>query len=199
MKTPPAAPYYLAHLPHPNAFPPVRGGVPLADVGQRIAAFIIDQLVLGPVFFVLWLPVQGIIGARFGMEYTQAGDPVRATDPQAQAAVLGIYTVMLLTLMILTAVYQTVCVAQWGATVGKKAMKLRVIRAADGGAVGWSQATGRASMAFAFGMFPCLGYLDGGWAMWDRPNRQALHDKAAGTIVVRTDHVYYGARAVFRG
>lgn len=78
--------------------------------------------------------------------------------------------------------YFTVFVALWdGRTPGKKLLGARVVTL-DGEPLGWWDAFGRFggyAAGLATGM---LGYLQ---IAWD-PNRQALHDKVAGTVVIRT-------------
>jgi uncharacterized RDD family membrane protein YckC len=69
-----------------------------------------------------------------------------------------------------------------GQTVGKRAMSIRVIDFAGGGAIG----PGRALIRYIgriVSAIPCgLGYL---WMLWD-PEKQTWHDKFATTVVVPT-------------
>lgn len=78
--------------------------------------------------------------------------------------------------------YFTVFVALWnGRTPGKKLAGARIVNL-DGEPLGWWDAFGRFggyAAGLATGM---LGYLQ---IAWD-PNRQALHDRVAGTVVIRT-------------
>lgn len=79
-------------------------------------------------------------------------------------------------------IYFTAFLALWrGRTPGKRLLGTRVVQL-DGAPVGWWDAFGRFggyAAGFATGM---LGFLQ---IFWD-PNRQALHDKVAGTVVIRT-------------
>ncbi len=85
-------------------------------------------------------------------------------------------------------VYETVMIAMLGRTVGKMALGTRVVRLVDGRRPGWSEAAMRALVPLAFGAIPKIGVFLGvmvySLAMWN-PLRQGLHDKAAGTLVVR--------------
>jgi uncharacterized RDD family membrane protein YckC len=96
--------------------------------------------------------------------------------------------------------------AAWGATVGKRVMGMRVVRASDQSRIG-VVAAGVRAVAFLAGpaIFLLLiapfnvagGVLwaaDGGLALLDR-HAQALHDKLAGTIVVRQRHLNQRARS----
>ncbi len=67
-----------------------------------------------------------------------------------------------------------------GRTPGKRLFGLRVVRL-DGQALSWWNCFGRAGSYGASAATALLGFLE---AIWD-PNRQALHDKVAGTVVVR--------------
>lgn len=86
-------------------------------------------------------------------------------------------------------------IANHGQTIGKRLLGIRVI-ASDGGKLSvrsaflrgaikavWSLAELPGPQAIVVGAF---GLLDDAWAIWDR-DRQALHDKAAGTRVVRVE------------
>jgi len=73
-----------------------------------------------------------------------------------------------------------------GATPGKKLMGIRVVRL-DGQPVTWWHAFERAG-GYAAGL--ATGLLGFAQILWD-PNRQAIHDRVAGTVVIRA-----GARRV---
>lgn len=79
--------------------------------------------------------------------------------------------------------YLTVTTAKWGATVGKKVLRLRVVDTSYK-PIGWGKAflrevIGKTVSSFFFN----LGYL---WALIDKRN-QGWHDKIAGTFVVKLD------------
>lgn len=67
------------------------------------------------------------------------------------------------------------------ATLGKKALGLKVT-AIDGGRISFGQATGRYFGKIISTMILFIGYL---LMIWD-DKKQTLHDKMAGTLVVRT-------------
>jgi uncharacterized RDD family membrane protein YckC len=58
--------------------------------------------------------------------------------------------------------------------------KLKIVTV-SGGTVDFKRGFLRALLAIIFGAFFALGYL---WALWD-PNGQTLHDKFAGTLVIK--------------
>lgn len=81
------------------------------------------------------------------------------------------------------AVYFTVFTTLWkGQTPGKRMLKLRVLRL-DGSPIGWWVAFERFG-GYAAGI--ATGLLGFAQILWDA-NRQAVHDKIVGTVVVRWD------------
>jgi len=74
-----------------------------------------------------------------------------------------------------------------GQTFGKRVLGIAVRDAATGGAIGVQRAVlryvvvGLFRVVLFFGLFTLL---DGLWPLWDS-QRQALHDKIAGSVVVR--------------
>ncbi|WP_052439469.1 RDD family protein [Streptacidiphilus jiangxiensis] len=74
-----------------------------------------------------------------------------------------------------------------GQTLGKKVMGLRVAMLANGSAPDSSPGWTRAAVWGLPGAIVCgclWWVVDGVWVTWDQPYRQALHDKAAKTVVV---------------
>ncbi len=86
---------------------------------------------------------------------------------------------------------------KWGQTLGKRATRIRLVRADDSGAVGYGQAAWRFIFQTSFFIIAdllggalaplaLLGLLNFAWILWD-PRGQALHDKAARTVIVTTE------------
>ena len=88
--------------------------------------------------------------------------------------------------LVVTAAYSVPQVALYGRTLGKRVMGLRVLPSIGSGSVTWRQSTLRWVIQGA-GWLICslLLVIDLLWPLWDRPLRQAIHDKAAQTIVAR--------------
>jgi uncharacterized RDD family membrane protein YckC len=84
--------------------------------------------------------------------------------------------------------YAFVMIGKWNATLGKFAVGIRV-RKVDGSPAGWREAALRPLLQAALdlprlsvlGIARALDYL---WMVWDKQS-QTLHDKIAGTIVVK--------------
>jgi uncharacterized RDD family membrane protein YckC len=76
--------------------------------------------------------------------------------------------------------YESIMVGKYGATLGKMAMKMKVVTA-DGGRVSYARAFGR-YFAKLLSSFTCLiGFII---AAFDKPQRRALHDYICNTRVV---------------
>ncbi len=73
--------------------------------------------------------------------------------------------------------------AKSGQTWGRKIVGIKVIKETEGTPPGWGKAIGRQLFAsFISAQIIYIGYL---WMLWD-DKKQTLHDKVAGTHVVRT-------------
>lgn len=100
---------------------------------------------------------------------------------------------MTLALTVIGLVYEVSLVATRGQTLGKMAMKIRIIRAGDGLIPGWDKSTVRwlvPAIPSLIGLVPPLGFV-GLMSLvvylsltWDKV-RQGWHDKAAKTLVVK--------------
>ena len=129
---------------------------PPAGFGIRLAAFLIDNVILTGAFVVL-LPI------LFDVE---------DAEMQSDGAFLFIIAVSLS--------YSTLLVGIWGATLGKRVLGLRIVRL-DGSPVGIPRAL-RRELATILSEFLLLG----GYLMVAfRSDKRALHDLIAGTVVVR--------------
>ena len=146
--------------------PPAASTDRLASIGQRALAQLIDSVIIGiPLFFV---------------STAISGDLTDADSGQ-----LLLVTVLWLGVSLF---YNTAMIAIYGATIGKRVMKLMVVNRVDGSAVTWTYAAVRALIPTVAGLVPVIG-LAANLVVYLRavfhPIRQGLHDAAAGTIVVR--------------
>jgi uncharacterized RDD family membrane protein YckC len=140
-------------------------GAVYATWGSRAIAEIVDGLILIPVTIVLFAiglhgPVRAIAGGLATLVYNGMLDG----GPDGQ-------------------------------TVGKRAMRIRTVSADTGAVLGTERGFQRAVLPLAFGVIGLLGpgtfliglignLADDLWPLWD-PQRQTLHDKVAGSIVVK--------------
>jgi len=88
---------------------------------------------------------------------------------------------------VIQVLYQIILVGGFGGrTVGNRAASTRVVDARTGAPAGYDKAVPRGLVEFVLGVTIIGGILDILWPLWDNQN-QTLHDKAAGTVVLRTD------------
>jgi uncharacterized RDD family membrane protein YckC len=83
----------------------------------------------------------------------------------------------------------------WGQTIGKRVMGTKVVTADTRSSISGQAACGRAAVYALVPAVPSVGGLfaliNESWLLWD-PRRQCLHDKAAGTVVVRKSMLAHG-------
>ena len=137
-------------------------GFPTAGLGTRMAAAIVDHLVLGIVYFVAIILVSVIASDWF---------PGLAGE-SALLVMVGFSSLVLLGYFALSEAMTG------GRTLGKMACGLRVVRS-DGGAIGFSEAIVRnaARLVDYIGIGPVL--------MFFHPQSRRIGDLMAGTVVVR--------------
>jgi uncharacterized RDD family membrane protein YckC len=135
----------------------------LASIGQRAGGALVDGVLTTMVAVVPFL--LGLIDAD-GLE--------------AAAIVAGVF--------LFGAVYAIVPTALWGQTVGKVAIGTRVVAEEDGSLPGWRRATIRWALPGLVAWLPNVGLWVSLAVMATLvldPRRRGVHDRLAGTIVVR--------------
>ena len=132
----------------------------LASTSKRATAFFIDELLLS---FVLVLALWESFAA--------------AKDIQEMIELTNMFVLEFLTIKI---IYQTFFTMQYGASIGKLIMKIRIIEIATLQNPNVLSALNRAIFRVVSELIFYLGFL---WAFFD-PMRQAWHDKTAKTLVV---------------
>ena len=84
--------------------------------------------------------------------------------------------------------YEVSLIAIRGQTLGKMAVRIKVVRADNGLEPGWGKSVGRWIIPAALAFIPLVGWLLSLLVylslLWDKV-RQGWHDKAAGTLVVK--------------
>jgi uncharacterized RDD family membrane protein YckC len=136
----------------------------------RFVARVIDTIILGVVGFIINLPLQMALGLG----------ATRVTDPTAAVPmILGTFGLSMAVNLILNACYEIYFLSSRGATIGKLALGLKVIRA-DGGPLSVGQATGR-YFAYLLNSFTLLiGFIIAGFDT----EKRALHDRICDTRVI---------------
>ncbi|HYL06442.1 MAG TPA: RDD family protein [Thermoanaerobaculia bacterium] len=150
-------------------------GLDAASIGRRFGALFLDGLILN-------LPLTAIIlGVFFALGAFNLNDPANPVNPLLFLTMEGVLIVATLGAWIL---YEGLMLARDGQTLGKKALRIRVVSAA-GGPLSTGQAFGRAAMRKVFELVPCMGLID--YLMAFGEQRTCIHDMVARTRVVNWD------------
>ncbi|GII77526.1 hypothetical protein Sru01_25080 [Sphaerisporangium rufum] len=165
---------------------------PLAEWWQRLVARLIDSVILAIPAAILTAILTGIIVTAPSFDPTTG-----AIDAGGGVFLAGLITALLLGVIFF--LYEFLMLKQRGQTVGKIAMGIKVVRVGgvlDASGLGTDVAGKRAGVLWGpqfLRWVPVLGYVVGIftlvnvlWLLWDKPLQQALHDKVAGTVVVKT-------------
>ncbi|NES14654.1 RDD family protein [Micromonospora sp. PPF5-17] len=200
--TPPTYAGLPGYPPPPPGYAPPAGsappalapdGRPLAGFGERLVAWLIDTLIASAVTMVLFAPVLVWLVVRMIDQMPAPGPDGTVTGPDPSAlftdfflpvlvAELGIFAVLLVFYWL----YHVEYARRTGQTLGKKVMKLRIVPLEPGATLTRGVLGKRYLVEFVAGsLVPFLSYVDGFWQLWDKPWQQCLHDKAAGTVVVK--------------
>ncbi|MEV7728280.1 RDD family protein [Streptomyces sp. NPDC087917] len=160
---------------------PLAGMPPLADFGKRLAARVIDLLIVGVPLFLIQLPFNR---NRYVVD-TNNGEDVTEVVTKSYNGTGLIWTLISIVAYV---GYDWWFTKKNGQTLGKKAMGLRVAMLNDGGVPRSNAALTRAAVLWIPTLICCF-------CLWplalivsmlvDKPYRQGLHDKVAKTVVVR--------------
>jgi uncharacterized RDD family membrane protein YckC len=174
-------------------------GDPLSGWWRRVFAYWIDSVLVGVLGIILsWRFLQQVSEAMS----TYVDSSVRAAERGASAppveplanALVGPFLGITAVFVVLWFVYEVGFLKAFQGTPGKLLLGLEVRLAATAGPLPWSAVLLRYLAKFGVGLVNLVplgqlvvglyGLLDALWPLWD-PRRQALHDKAARTQVVR--------------
>ena len=147
-------------------------GPELASIGRRFAAIFLDGLILGVPLVAVVFGLFAMLGLFRGLSEGKPLDPM---------LVLSVEGVLFLAAFVAWVLYEGLMLRRNGQTVGKKAMRIRVV-SAEGGPLTQGQAFGRAAMRQVLGIVPCLGLVNYLTAFGQQ--RTCIHDMAARTRVV---------------
>jgi len=140
-----------------------------AGIGARAAAKFLDILIIG-------LPAVFLIGAIIAVVA-----PAIAKNRASPEGFIIIMVAAIAAMGFAMMFFQVWCLSKWGATPGKRIMRLRVVTT-DGGSISWGRAIGRLLGEWVNGLIPFwIGYLI---AAFDN-ERRTVHDHIAGTRVIK--------------
>ena len=146
----------------------------LAEPGARLRAKVIDAVILVGVIVV------GIILVLLSLVAGEWGVGIGIVEGVLLSSVMfGLVSLL----------YDPVLIAIRGQTIGKMATRIRVVRADNGELPSWGRSFSRWAVPGALIVIPGVGFVLAlicyASLTWDA-SRRGWHDKAAGTIVVKT-------------
>ena len=148
---------------------------PYAGFWIRLAAYLIDGLILSTVGSIVGGTIGGAVGGLMALSSTTGG-----SDEAAVASVLGLTGVLMLVSVAIGAAYYIVLPVVAGATPGKLIVGLEIVNA-DFRRIGYGSATLRWLGYIVSGIVLYIGFV---WIGVD-DRKQGWHDKLASTYVVR--------------
>jgi len=149
-----------------------------ASIIQRFVARLTDGVLIG---------IPALLFLHFAVPQQSSGSNAVSAPVWAELAVIG-----------LVCVYEIVMIGYYGQTAGKMLTGVQVVRVATRDVPGFGTAAIRSlfpnAVAVLPGIAPILEVIIYAWALFDRPYKRGLHDKAAGTIVLRVQPRIPGMR-----
>ncbi|MEU5563791.1 RDD family protein [Micromonospora musae] len=183
------------HPPYAYAVPPpplAPGGQPLATFADRLLAWMLDTAIATGLALLLFMPIFLVIWGNMLTEMTRTNPDGALVEPDpgkliSQFAILWLAEFgLLLVMLAFYWLYHVEYLKRGGQTLGKKAMKIRVIPLDPSRTLDRRAAGRRWLVQYLAGSFvPGFSYVDGFWQLWDKPWQQCLHDRFAGTVVVK--------------
>lgn len=148
-----------------------------AGFGTRFLAMLFDLVVVVILDFMLGFALTFIFGIGAGISSGVSKQPV--TDIFMMPA---FFFAIQISGLVVTFLYFIILTGRRGQTLGKMALKIKVVKLDTGEPPGYlvafiREVVGEIISFLVFG----LGYL---WVIWDK-KKQAWHDKIAGTVVVK--------------
>jgi len=146
-----------------------KGSLKYASIGGRFVALMVDGLILGALFMIPIVIISVVIAMS-----TQGGQKPEGAPTWLMFLIFLLYLV--------PPIYEIVMIGKYGATLGKMALKVKVVRP-DGSRLSYGRSTGRYFAKLLSGMIIYIGYL---MAFWD-DEKCALHDRICQTRVISVD------------
>ncbi len=180
---------------HPYPVQPMPHGYPLAGLGPRLVARLLDILAV----LLLNLVVNGWFIYQFAREfaplYRQVQDQMAAggsafDNVQPNGRMEGLFWAMLIVATLLWLLYEAPAIASSGQTLGKRIMRIKVVALENTEPLGFGRAFGRWARlglwtpAWYCGIGFIIQFIDSISPLFDPQLRQAFHDKTARTVVV---------------
>ncbi|MFD3682119.1 RDD family protein [Streptomyces sp. NPDC058613] len=161
---------------------PLAGMPPLADIGKRLAARVIDVVIVAIPLFLIQLA----FGTNRYTVETERGEDIAEVITKSYS---GSGLIMTLISILAYVGYDWFFTKKNGQTIGKKTVGLRVAMLNDGSVPQSGPALSRAAVLWlptlicCFCLWPIALIIS---VLVDKPYKQGLHDKVAKTVVVRS-------------
>jgi uncharacterized RDD family membrane protein YckC len=171
--TPPTAPATYWEAPKEEVGP--APGVKFASHGPRLVAYIIDSLIIGVIYLVIFIVASaGMVGTASTVDF-ETGMPTGG-----MTALVGLFGLVFLAGLVLPLAYFPIFWVRGGQTPGMRPFNLYVVRDSDGGPISTGQAILRLVGTWIAALPLYLGFV---WVFID-PRRRGWHDLIAGTVVI---------------
>jgi len=144
---------------------------PYQGVAIRFVAILIDTIIIAIIASILSAPFNA-----FAVITNSASGTVTFSFAGVLGGLVSLAVFML---------YFTLLEGHYGQTVGKMAVKIKVVRLADGAPIDYSQAAVRTIMRFLDEIPYVIPYLLGAILIWSSEEKQRLGDRVASTVVVK--------------
>ena len=161
----PASGYQAPRTYVPHVAPPYQG------VAIRFVAILIDTIIIAI--------IGGILSISFNALAVITNSPSGTVTVSPASAVGGLVSLAVFVL------YFTLLEGHYGQTVGKMAVKIKVVREADGAPIDYSEAAVRTILRFLDLIPYIIPYLLGATLIWSSDKKQRLGDRVARTVVVK--------------
>lgn len=185
-----------APAPSTRPGPSAPDGTPLASVWSRVLAYIVDAVILNVVALVLggWFLFRAAQPAMAAMTQAMAAgdaEALNAAMSRVDATQLAIYTGIKL---LATLAYGLFFLTRWSATPAMLAVGISVRRSGQAGVLGWEAATRRTGFMVALDALTNVPLVSLAALLikvlnltrpFYEPQRRALHDVVADTLVVK--------------
>ncbi|SEG62411.1 RDD family protein [Actinacidiphila yanglinensis] len=174
----------------PYGYPPAgnlpQGMPPTASWGARLGALLLDTLMFNLIPSGLFFAGYGrFVGKVLDAWQTCDDHNIDRADCTTPHIPASSVLLMVIGSVLSLAAFLFLCYREGstGQTPGKRIVGIRLLREADGSALGFGLAFGRRILHGLDALPCCLGYL---WPLWDE-KRQTWADKMVHTVVVRDD------------
>ena len=162
----PASGYQAPRSYVPHAAPPYQG------VAIRFVAILIDTIIIAI--------IGGILSAPFNALTIIPNSASGTATISLATAVGGLVSLAVFVL------YFTLLEGHYGQTVGKMAVKIKVVREVDSAPIDYSEAAVRTILRFLDLIPFIIPYLLGALLIWSSEEKQRLGDRVAHTVVLKT-------------